>query len=206
MGNAVDIVPTSRGKSQLPDDFDVTSVGSVYIRWGNNECPDTASLVYDGIAGGARFKDKGSGVNPQCLPWNPAYRPSSGVRDDIWSATIYGSEYQLHGQLGSASHQGDVPCAVCHTNRSAQFMLPAQYQCPTGWTTEYDGYLMSSRHDLRRTEYTCVDGSFKPVQNSSQNKDGFLFYPVQGRCGSLPCSSASSYDETKELTCAVCTK
>lgn len=205
MGNAVDIGPgeTSRGKSQLPDNFDVTSIGSVYIRWGNNECPDTATLVYGGIAGGALYKDKGTGVNPQCLPWNPTYRSSVSGRDDTYSSRIYGGEYQLHGQLGRASHQSDVPCAVCHTNRSAQFMLPAQYDCPIGWTHEYDGYLMSARHDYFRTEYTCVDGAFKPVPNSSQNRDGLLFYPVQGRCGTLPCPS---YDETKDLTCAVCTK
>ena len=203
LGNTDDVGPTSRGK-ELLDDLEVTSVGSVYVRWGNNECPDTASLVYSGIAGGANFKSKGGGTNPQCLPWNPTYKSSdNNERDNVFSATIYGSEYQLHGELGKASHQSDVPCAVCHTNRSAQFMLPAQYECPTGWTTEYEGYLMSSRHDLRRTEYTCVDAAFKPVANTSQNKDGLLFYLVQGRCGTLPCPS---YDETKDITCAVCTK
>lgn len=204
LGNTDDVGPTTRGK-ELLDDLGVTSVGSVYIRWGNNECPETASLVYGGIAGGANFEDIGGGTNPQCLPWNPTYKSSdNGERDDVFSATIYGSEYQLHGELGKASHQSDVPCAVCYTNHSAQFMLPAQYECPTGWTTEYEGYLMSSRHDHQRTEYTCIDGAFKPVQNTSQNKDGLLFYPVQGRCGTLPCSPG--YDETKYITCSVCTK
>ena len=181
------------------------SVGTVYVRWGNNECEPTATLVYSGRAAGAHVTERGGGTNPQCLPNNPTYLSTSSGKDDTFSARIYGAEYQMHRQLGRNSHQGDVPCAVCYANRSAHFMLPAQHSCPTGWTTEYYGYLMSSRHDLRRSQYTCVDSSFKTVPNSSDNRDGLLFYTVEPRCGSLPCS-AGTYDETKELTCAVCTK
>ena len=37
-------------------------------------------------------------------------------------------------------------------------MIPAKTQCPTNWTTEYVGYLMSGvkSHPLP-TEYQCVD-------------------------------------------------
>ena len=38
---------------------------------------------------------------------------------------------------------------------------------------------------------------------SIANIPGTRFFPVEGRCGSLPCPP---YKETKELTCAVCTK
>ena len=34
------------------------------------------------------------------------------------------------------------------------------------------------------------------------NQDGALFYHVEPRCGNLPCPS---YEEQKEMTCAVCT-
>lgn len=135
---------------------------------------------------------------------NPAYLAiNSDRKDEVFTATMYGGEYQMHDTVGRSSHQGNVPCAVCHANRSAQFMLPAQYSCPTDWITEYHGYLTAARHDLRRTQFTCVDHSFKIVNNSIANEDGLLFYTVQGRCGSLPCPP---YVETKELTCAVCTK
>ena len=51
---------------------------------------------------------------------------------------------------------------------------------------------------------TCMDVTLKPTTGSAgTNEDGLLFYFVEGRCGSLPCPP---YDNTKELSCAVCTK
>ena len=105
-----------------------------------------------------------------------------------------------------ATYYTDVPCAICHvSNRTAVYMVPAKYTCPTGWTREYYGYLMSSHHgvDRHRTQYTCVDTAFKAVPGTSTDKNGFLFYFVEGRCRSLPCPP---YDNTRELSCAVCAK
>ena len=82
-------------------------------------------------------------------------------------------------------------------------MVPAKYTCPTGRTREYYGYLMAEGSTHYRSQYTCMDIAFKPVTGSLANKEGLLFYFVEGRCGSLPCPP---YDETKELSCAVCTK
>ena len=107
----------------------------------------------------------------------------------------------VHGR-----HDTDVPCAVCHvSNRTAVYMVPAKYTCPSGWTREYYGYLIaetagSTNH--HRSQFTCVDTAFKSVDGSANN-NGLLFFFVEGRCGSLPCPK---YDETKELLCAVCTK
>ena len=179
------------------------STGTVYVRWGHDECPPSAALVYAGIAGGAHWNDSGGGSNPQCLPLNPIYSDISSEKDDVFAARMYGGEYQLHRSIGRTSHQSDVPCAVCYSNRSTHFMLPARYICPSNWTTEYSGYLMAGRHDHRRSQFTCVDGSFKTVPNSAANVDGLLFYPVEGRCGALPCPL---YNDYGELSCAVCTK
>lgn len=179
------------------------TAGTVYVRWGHDECPSSATLVYTGRAGGSRFNERGGGSNPQCLPLKPTYLLRSNEKDDIYTARMYGGEYQLYRVIGKASHQNDVPCAVCYANRSAQFMLPAQHTCPGNWTTEYHGYLMAARHDHHRSQFTCVDKAFKSVPGSSANQDGYLFYLVEGRCGTLPCPP---YDETSELTCAVCTK
>ena len=124
-------------------------------------------------------------------------------------AFMYGAEYETNTDSNSHVHgrqDHDVPCAVCHvSSRTAVYMVPAKYTCPTGWTREYYGYLMSSYHgnDRHRTQYTCVDTAFKPVPGTSTNTNGLLFYFVDGRCGSLPCPP---YDNTKELSCAVCTK
>ena len=182
----------------------VENGGAVYVRWGHNLCPPSAELVYSGLAAGAGHLNQGGGSNPQCLPNDPTYLSSVSGSNKGFVATIEGAEYQLHLTLGSSSHQSDVPCAVCYVpKRSAVFMLPAKYDCPVGWTREYYGYLMAERYTHYRSQYTCVDSSFTPIPHSSPNKEGMLFYPVEGRCGSLPCSP---YDETRELTCSVCTK
>lgn len=36
-------------------------------------------------------------------------------------------------------------------------MIPAKNFCPVGWTTEYDGYLMSGYVADMKTSYQCVD-------------------------------------------------
>jgi len=86
-------------------------------------------------------------------------------------------------------------------------MVPAKYTCPTGWTREYYGYLMAQHYGSRvyhyHSQYTCVDTALKPVNGSSASNNGLPFHFVEGRCGSLPCPP---YNNTRELSCAVCTK
>ena len=107
--------------------------GTVYVRWGHDQCPLTAQLVYSGRAGGPYYTQSGGGSNPQCLPLDPNFlTPITGIQH---RAYMYGAEYEsyLPGR-----HSTDVPCAVCHvSNRTAVYMVPAKYTCPTGWTREY---------------------------------------------------------------------
>ena len=178
----------------------------MYIRWGHDQCPSTAQLVYSGRAGGSLYRHSGGGSNPQCLPLDPNFLiPISG--DQRYRAYMYGAEYQTYTYSNShvhGRHDSDVPCAVCHvSSRTAVYMVPAKYTCPSGWTREYYGYLMAENHGHHRSQYTCMDTAFKPAPGSPENKDGLLFYFVEGKCGSLPCSP---YDNTKELSCSVCTK
>ena len=182
--------------------------GSVYIRWGHDECPSTAELVYSGRAGGPYYTHGGGGSNPQCLPLDPNFlTPISG--NQAARGYMYGAEYETFTDSNShvhGRHTLSVPCAVCHvSNRTAVYMVPAKYTCPIGWTREYYGYLMTSYYgsDRHRTQFTCIDTAFEWVVGSSENKEGLLFYFVEGRCGSLPCPP---YDNTRELSCAVCTK
>ena len=195
------------GQKGMKGDKEERNGGTVYVRWGHDQCPSTAQLVYSGRAGGPYYNQHGGGSNPQCLPLDPNFlTPISGGQ---YRAYMYGAEYQTATDSNSHVHgrtDTDVPCAVCHvSNRTAVYMVPAKYTCPSGWTREYYGYLMSSYYgsDRHRTQFTCVDTTFKSVVGSSANKNGLLFYFVEGRCGSLPCPP---YDENKELSCAVCTK
>ena len=62
---------------------------------------------------------------------------------------------------------------------------------------------MAEHHSHHCTQFTCVDTAFKYVPGTSANQDDYLFYFTEGRCGTLPCPP---YDNSRELSCAVCTK
>ena len=177
--------------------------GVVYVRWGHNSCPSTgAQLVYSGRAGGAHWRNKGGGGNSQCLPLDPNYLSySSGSQETSY---MYGAEYISTNFIKTNSAGTDVPCAVCYVStRNTLYIMPAKYTCPSGWTTEYYGYLMAERFNHHRSLFSCVDKELKQVTGSKRVDYGMVFHTVEGRCGSLPCPP---YEQTKELTCAVCTK
>ena len=109
-------------------------------------------------------------------------------------------------QLGSINlHNHNVPCAVClATTRVAVVMIPAKLTCPTGWTKEYNGYLMSAyySHESAST-FECIDHDAEAVPGTEANTDGGMFLHVEAVCNyGLPCDP---YDPEKELTCVVCT-
>ena len=97
----------------------------------------------------------------------------------------------------------NVPCAVCCTSRSKLFMLPARDECPTTWTLEYSGYLMTEYKTHNCNSFECVDKDPESIPGSAANTDGARFYHVESTCNGLPCPP---YDPQKELTCAVYTK
>ena len=183
--------------------------GVVYTRWGKISCPNITGteLVYAGRAGGSLWSHTGGGANYLCMPDDPdylAYQP--GVQG---ASPVYGAEYQPWGGPLRAVHDHNVPCAVCYAStRVAVIMIPAKTHCPSTWTLEYSGYLMSaykgnSRWPYYRTMFECVDKTAGSVPGSAPNVDGALFYHTEASCTGLPCSP---YDPQKELTCTVCTK
>jgi len=192
------------GQKGVKGDKEGRNGGTVYVRWGHDQCPSTAQLVYSGIAGGSHW-NQGSGSNPQCLPLDPNFlTPISGTQS---RALMYGAEYYTHTDRNSYLHgrnEHDVPCAVCYVaGRSSVYMVPAKYTCPSGWTREYYGYLMSAHYTHHPTQFTCIDIAFKSVVGSAANHLAMEFFFVEGRCGSLPCPP---YNSNKEFSCSVCTK
>ena len=101
----------------------------------------------------------------------------------------------------------NVPCALCYVaTRDTVFMIPAKVHCPTNWTVEYTGYLMTEYYTHRRSTYECVDKDPESVPGLdawSTSRDTAYFYHVEPNCSGLPCSP---YDAEKELTCAVCSR
>ncbi|XP_019642861.1 PREDICTED: short-chain collagen C4-like isoform X5 [Branchiostoma belcheri] len=182
--------------------------GSVYIRWGRKTCADNggAELVYSGVAGGTHYTQSGGGTNYQCLPTDPQWgRYQDGVQG--WKAYMYGAEYDLNtnAPFDSSFDNHDVPCAVCYVpTRGSKLMIPARNTCYSGWTREYHGYLMAGYYGHHGSkEYVCVDEQLETLPGGHATRHEALFYPVEARCGSLPCPR---YVEGRELTCVVCTK
>ncbi|XP_066279779.1 uncharacterized protein [Branchiostoma lanceolatum] len=185
--------------------------GAVYIHWGRTTCGNAVDglteTVYSGVAGGTHYSHPGGGTNYQCLPTEPQWgRYQDGVQG--WKAFMWGAEYELDTNypFGSASvHNHEVPCAVCYVpTRGSKLMIPARNTCPTDWTQEYHGYLMAEYYNHPGAkEFVCVDEQPEAVPGGHADHTEALFYPVEARCGSLPCPS---YVEGRELTCVVCTK
>ena len=160
-------------------------------------------LPHTGIMGGEHHNHHGGGTNYLCLPNNPKYdRYRNGVQGGGY---MYGTEYPslFVGKTNLVDH--DAPCVVCFVkSRGSMLMMPARNDCPSGWTEEYHGYLMTECYNHRHSrDFICLDGEPEYVPRSQANQDGALLYHVEGRCGSLPCLP---YVEGGELTCAVCTK
>ena len=181
--------------------------GVVYTRWGKSSCPSVSgtTLVYAGRTGGTHHIHKGGAANYLCMPDDPdylSYQP--GVQGYSY---VYGTEYEPHQGPLKAVHDHNVPCAVCYAStRVAVTMIPAKTQCPSNWTLEYSGYLMTegrawSNH--YRTMYECVDKNPDSVPGSAADTHGAFFYHVEANCNGMLCPP---YDPQKELTCAVCTK
>ena len=180
--------------------------GVVYTRWGKSTCPSVSgtTLVYAGRVGGTWYSDKGGAVNYLCMPNDPDYLSyTPGVQGYNY---VYGAEYETGGMPLTAVNNHNVPCAVCYAStRVAVTMIPAKTRCPSNWTLEYSGYLMSQPRILsdRRTMYECVDKNPDSVPGSAANTHGIAFYHVEASCNGMLCPP---YDPQKELTCAVCTK
>ena len=181
------------------------TAGVTYIRWGRTTCPQAAGtqLVYSGRAAGTEHSHKGGSAERICLPDNPDYlTPKNGVQG---ASPLHGAEYESYSPtaLGDLA-QHNVPCAVCYAStRVAMLMIPAKTQCPSSWTLEYVGYLMSGHYTHYRSMFSCMDKDAQGLSGGSGDANGALFHHVEATCNGILCPP---YDTEREMTCAVCTK
>ena len=199
-----------RGVNGLRGPPGPTAGGVVYTRWGKTTCPSTSGTqrLYAGRAAGSYYNENGGGANYLCLPERPQYSTyTAGTQGG--RAYLYGAEYQTGGGVDNGPlrsfHDHNVPCAVCYTStRGTVVMIPAQTTCPSSWTREYYGYLMTERSNHHRSTFECVDHSPQSVPGSIRNTDGALLYHIEVKCNyGIPCPP---YDTQKEVMCVVCTK
>ena len=186
------------------------SGGVTYTRWGKSSCPNVTGteMLYAGRMAGNFYDKRGGGGTYLCLPDVPEYSTSLSYTAGSQSySEIFGTEYE-HPTVGSHDH--NVPCAVCSAStRVAHVMIPAKATCPTGWTREYYGYLMSQSDNWnpgdgqRRTPFECVDKDQDSVPGSQAGTNGAFLYQVEANCNGLSCPP---YNNHQELNCVVCTK
>ena len=182
--------------------------GVTYIRWGNSSCPGVmyTMLVYSGIVGGSFYTQLGGGANYLCLPEVPEYSSTLKYLSGVQSRSpIHGAEYEHPVQ--TSRQDFNVPCALCHVpTRATQIMIPAKSSCPSSWTREYYGYLMSEHKTHKRSTFVCMDESMEGIPGSqADNTNGATFHHTEATCGTgLPCTNL--YNNHQELNCVVCTK
>ncbi|XP_013403006.1 short-chain collagen C4 isoform X2 [Lingula anatina] len=186
--------------------------GATYVRWGRTVCPSGAEKVYNGVVGSSWYDHNGGGATYLCLPHDPQWGTvTEGYQSKSY---MYGVEFEMYNndpflktnvdrKITSLQDHTAV-CAVCRIpTRTSQVMIPAKMDCPASWTKEYGGYLMSSHHTHKKSDFVCVDNAPEVNDGGVGNQNGGLWYNVEAACGSLPCPS---YGDGKELTCVVCTK
>ena len=200
----------SKGQIGVQGQKGDTNSGTTYIRWGRDDCPSGTGVAYAGRAAGTRWSSKGGTNEYLCLPNNPRYRTT---RTHAY-APLYGVDYRITTMFSSNPRPQqfeNMPCAVCYVpTRSAMFIQQASYECPTGWTREYEGYLMGE--DTIRTRYSprstiCVDRYAKAVPGTTSHTNPAIAFPISVKCptsqSELPCSP---YINARILSCAVCTR
>ena len=99
------------------------------------------------MMGGEFYNHAGGGANYLCLPHNAKYDKYRNGHQP--AGYVYGTEYEVSEYKGDPFkrklHDHDAPCVVCFVkSRGSMLMMPARNNCPSGWTKEYHGYLMTS--------------------------------------------------------------
>ncbi|XP_078668994.1 uncharacterized protein LOC144910173 [Branchiostoma floridae x Branchiostoma belcheri] len=185
--------------------------GAVFTHWGREACAEQLETVYAGKVGGSDHNKHGGGSNYICVPtlnvtWD---KYVDGPNSKTF---LYGAEFENPGtgffstenaQAIESLQDYDVPCAVCRvpTHRSV-VTIPAWTSCPSGWTRQYRGYLMTGHESHKgRNKFECVDSAPDIFKGTYENKNGALFYLVEAVCGSLPCGP---YIANRQITCVVC--
>ena len=149
----------------------------------------------------------GSGSSQLCMPLEEAHETNLPQTTKVL-AELYRTEYRSSGALAEFTAQDvdnkEVPCAVCATPGHATLMVPAWHECPTGWTEQYDGWLMAEKQSsLHTSEWICVDHQPQALNNSdpAAQTDSNTLYAAE-----LRAPPRNTYTQFYEVACAVCTK
>ena len=150
--------------------------------------------------------DAGGGAERLCLPPDPNYINATGYIGVTYYSTLTGVEYQTRNGPLHSLRTFNVPCSVCYTStKGAMLMVPANTECPSSWTREYYGYLMSEReHEAHhRSSYDCLDLDPNIVPGEHGYIAKGLLSHVLSTCNGFQCPP---YEANRVMSCVVCTK
>ncbi|CAC5358273.1 unnamed protein product [Mytilus coruscus] len=198
----------------LCDDETSCSVAASDTVFVDSDCdanqPETLSISYKCIAGimaGAKHDGSGSGSNYQCLTSTPTYDTKSGTENSE-RGYIYGMEIKLDttdstSVIDVSNDESTIDCTVCQVISSKSvFMVAGLDTCPSGYASEYGGYLASDSTDGTTSKsYICLDKAASYAGATSNNQG--LLYLTEIRCGSLSCST---YTDNADIPCVVCSR
>ena len=84
-------------------------------------------------------------------------------------------------------------------------MQPGNNACPSGFSSEYQGYLMASHAGAKRSEYVCVDEGMVPASSAVSSPAGTFLSPTERECGGN-LSHCAPYVWNRELASSVCSR
>ncbi len=174
-----------------------------YIRWGRSDCPNAATVLYEGFVGGAWFSVGGGTSSFICLPDEPEYVQTEECYD---CSLVSSAEYETRNQVfPSETYQYDAVCVSCLAlEKTTIVMMPGKTSCPSSFQTEYSGYLMSTYPSFNHaTDAICVDGNAESMLGSHEDHNGAALYFVAADCSSsfIPCGP---YKHRIPISCVVC--
>lgn len=152
---------------------------------------------------GSSTSSVGHGANYQCLPTAPVYGNFNTTENDARSAISVATIKDDTNVIDSALDSQVLQCSYCQTlSAFVVRMLVGTKSCPTGWTAEYTGYLISSKEESSRCSmgYACLASSPNTLANSDTTGTSEV-YLVEQECGALPCGTYTNYEE---VACTVC--
>ena len=174
------------------------SEGAIYTRWGAGTCPAGQNTIYSGFMGGSVSSSNAGAGQYVCLTSVP--RLGAFNKGDQAGVNMARVEYAA---LSASTLQGlehyDAVCSVCQASgRAWSLTVNGRQDCPSNFTLDYAGYLMSERHNAWRTEYICVSAHIEAVPSSSTNSPSAELWQAETD-GAL-----GPYTDDKEVTCAQC--
>jgi hypothetical protein len=207
--------PTSCGNGQVPRWNTSTSTwgcgsavgGVTFERWGRTVCPASSTEVYKGWMLTGYYTHMGGPSSIHCGHEAPEYAPGATTSGNNNGAILYTMEFETSSRgIGAMAswHDREGRCVVCEAQAAMSLMIPMRRTCPSGWTLQYEGYMMGQYHASHQngSEAICVDINTETNHGQAGDQNGGLLYPLEWDVT----ASGTPYTNDAEVSCVVCTK